>query len=94
MYSIHYCMTNFRIKKRKENILHQHSQNKYLFKHFYLSCFNPTQFAEFASLKIKMHITFAKSLNVLNSTTLYPECDQVSNLWQQLELASELESDL
>ena len=28
------------------------------------------------------------------NTTLYSKCDQASNLWQQLELASELESDL
>ena len=27
-------------------------------------------------------------------TALYSRCDQVSDLWQQLELASELESDL
>ena len=27
-------------------------------------------------------------------TTLYSKCDQESDLWQQLELASELESDL
>ena len=27
-------------------------------------------------------------------TTLYCKCDQTSDLWQQLELASELESDL
>ena len=27
-------------------------------------------------------------------TTLYSKCNQVSDLWQQLELASELESDL
>ena len=27
-------------------------------------------------------------------TTLFSKCDQASNLWQQLELASELESDL
>ena len=27
-------------------------------------------------------------------TTLYTKCDQASELWQQLELASELESDL
>ena len=27
-------------------------------------------------------------------TALYSKCDQVSDLWQQLELASELESDL
>ena len=27
-------------------------------------------------------------------TTLYSKCDQASDFWQQLELASELESDL
>ena len=29
-----------------------------------------------------------------DDTTLYSKCDQASNLWQQQELASELESDL
>ena len=29
-----------------------------------------------------------------NDTTLYSKCDQASDLWQQLELVSELESDL
>ena len=29
-----------------------------------------------------------------DDTTLYPNCDQASDLWQQLELASELESNL
>ena len=29
-----------------------------------------------------------------DDTTLYSDCDEVSDLWQQLELASELESDL
>ena len=29
-----------------------------------------------------------------NDTNLYSNCDQASDLWQQLELASELESDL
>ena len=29
-----------------------------------------------------------------DDTTLYSKCDKASNLWQQLELASELESDL
>ena len=29
-----------------------------------------------------------------DDTTLYSECDQASDLWQQLELDSELESDL
>ena len=29
-----------------------------------------------------------------DGTTLYSKCDQASDLWQQLKLASELESDL
>ena len=29
-----------------------------------------------------------------DETTLYCKCDQASDLWQQLEVASELESDL
>ena len=29
-----------------------------------------------------------------DNTTLYSKCDQASDLWQQLELAFELESDL
>ena len=29
-----------------------------------------------------------------DDTTLYSKCDQASDLWQQLELASELECDL
>ena len=29
-----------------------------------------------------------------DDTTLYSKCDHASDLWQQLELASELESDL
>ena len=29
-----------------------------------------------------------------DDTTVYSKCDQASDLWQQLELASELESDL
>ena len=29
-----------------------------------------------------------------DDTTLYSGCDQASDLWRQLELASELESDL
>ena len=29
-----------------------------------------------------------------DDTTLYSKCDQASDLWQQLELASEFESDL
>ena len=29
-----------------------------------------------------------------DDTTLYSKCDQTSDLWQKLELASQLESDL
>ena len=29
-----------------------------------------------------------------DDSTLYSKCDQASDLWQQLELSSELESDL
>ena len=29
-----------------------------------------------------------------DNTTLFSKCDQASDLWQQLELASDLESDL
>ena len=32
--------------------------------------------------------------NYTDDTTLYSNCDQASDLWQQLKLASELESDL
>ena len=31
---------------------------------------------------------------IYDDTTLYSKCDWASNLWQQFELASELESDL
>ena len=30
----------------------------------------------------------------VHDTTIYSKCDQASDLWQQLELGSELESDL
>ena len=30
----------------------------------------------------------------VDDTTLYSKCDQASDVWQQLQLASELESDL
>ena len=34
------------------------------------------------------------NIAIYADATLYPKCDQASDLWQQLELASELESDL
>ena len=33
------------------------------------------------------------NIAIYADTTLYSKCDQASDLWQQLELASELESD-
>ena len=43
-------------------------------------------------------MTFLMMLSVIlliyADTTLYSKCDQASDLWQQLELASELESAL
>ena len=44
---------------------------------------------------IKLNPKF-KLVNPINAddTTLYSKCDQASDMWQQLELASELESDL
>ena len=39
----------------------------YSFKQFYFFCFISAPFADFASLKIQLQITFAKSFNVLNN---------------------------
>ena len=43
-------------------------------------------------------MTFLTILSVImvsaDDTTLYSKCDQAPDLWQQFELASELESDL
>ena len=45
-------------------------------------------------------MTFVMMLSLIllaiyaDDTTLYSKCDRASDLWQQLELASELESDL
>ena len=37
---------------------------------------------------------FSNIASYADDTSLYPKCDQASNLWQQLELAPKLESDL
>ena len=37
---------------------------------------------------------FCNTAIYTNDTTLYSKCNEVSDLWQQLELASEFESDL
>ena len=39
-------------------------------------------------------MTFCKITIYADDATLYCKCNQGSDLWQQLELASELESDL
>ena len=39
-----------------------------------------------------LHDVVCNTAMYANDTTLYPKCDQASDLWQQLELASELES--
>ena len=43
-------------------------------------------------------MTFLMMLSVIatyaNDTTLYSKCDQASDMWQHLELASKLESDI
>ena len=63
-----YCLSYFCTKKRKQNILHKHSQiSVYLFTHFYFFLFISTQFSDFAFRKIWMQITFAKWFNVLNN---------------------------
>ena len=44
-----------------------------------------------------LHFCYSFICNITiypDDTTLYSKCDQTSYLWQQLELASELESDL
>ena len=40
-----------------------------------------------------LNVTFDIAIYV-DDTTLYSKCDQASDLWQQLELASELKSDV
>ena len=43
----------------------------------------------------KWHLDAALDIAVdADDTTLYSKCDQASDLWQQLELASEPESEL
>ena len=58
------------------------------------------------NLSLVLHFSYSIFINNLpdyvickiaiyaDDTTLYYKCDLAPNLWQQLELASELESDL
>ena len=45
-------------------------------------------------LKNLMNFLMMLTAIYADDTTLYSKCDQASDLWQQLELASELESHL
>ena len=45
-------------------------------------------------LTFLMMLPIAIDIAIYADTSLYSKCDQASDLWQQLELASELESDL
>ena len=44
--------------------------------------------------ELKELFFFERKYHTYDDTTLYSKCDRASDLWQQLELASELESDL
>ena len=45
------------------------------------------------NIKLNSKVKLVNPINA-DDTTLYSKCDRTSDLWQQLELASELESDL
>ena len=72
----------------------------------YLWCFNSKNFLLYINYYTYINIVFLLYIIELpddvicniaicaDDTTLYPRCDQASDLWQQLELAFELESDL
>ena len=45
-------------------------------------------------LVLHFSYTFCNIAIYADDTTLYSKCNQASDLWQQLELASELEFDL
>ena len=60
---------------------------------FLLLCRSIT-FSPYVGKVIYADDIYADNAMYADDTTLYSKCDQVSDLWQQLELASELESDL
>ena len=41
-----------------------------------------------------LSLLYINDFDDVDDATLFSKCDQASDLWQQLELASELESDL
>ena len=55
------------------------------------SSFGPTLFLLYINDLLDV---ICKTAVYADGTTLYSKCDQTFDLWQQLELASELESDL
>ena len=66
LFHLYYITLHDKLLHLEKKILHKHSQNKYLFITIFLFlCFISAKFADFASLKIQMQITFAKSFNVL-----------------------------
>ena len=56
------------------------------------SIFDPTLFLLY--INDLPHDVICNIAIYTDDTTLYSNCDQASDLWQQLDLASELESDL
>ena len=56
------------------------------------SILNPTLFLSY--INDLLDDAICNTAIYADDTTLYSKCDQASDLWQQLELASELESDL
>ena len=56
------------------------------------SIFDPTRFLTYIT-DLPDDVICSIAIYAYN-TTLYPKCDQAPDLWQQLELASELQSDL
>ena len=56
------------------------------------SILGPTRFLLYIN-DLPVHVIFDIAIYA-GDTTLYCMCDQASDMWQQRELASELESDL
>ena len=58
------------------------------------SILGPTLFLLYINITTLIYTLICNIAIYADDTTLHPKCDQASDLWQQLELASELESDL
>ena len=70
--------------------LHKSSQ---LMLEFFKAPFLVLHFSYFTLMTFLLML-FSDITIYADDTTLYSKCDQASDLWQQLELASELECDL